>query len=88
MKAIASEVAEIIRTSVDDPRVKRKTDGRVMVLTKEFLPPAVKQTMERRRRRFYVSLDVELAPEYSRSQSTYRKCRDSERPRTHDHWED
>lgn len=79
MKAIASEVAEIIRTGADDPRVKHQADGSVMVLTRELLPPSVKQTMEGRRRKFYVSLDAELSPQYVRSQFTYRQCGDSER---------
>jgi hypothetical protein len=76
MKAIANEVAELIRAGADDARVKRKADGSVMVLTKEFLPPAAKQTMEGRRRRFYMSLDSELSPEYVRTHSTYRNCED------------
>jgi hypothetical protein len=75
VKAIASELAEIIRTGADDPRVKRRSDGGVMVLTKEFLPPACKETMEGRRRRFYKSLDAELSPEYVRSTSIYRCSR-------------
>jgi hypothetical protein len=72
VKSIARELAGVIRTGADDPRVERKADGSVKVLTREFLPAAVKQTMEGRRSRFYETLDAELAPGFVRSGATYR----------------
>jgi len=45
-----------------DSRIKWHADGQaVRVVVSEILPPAVKQTQEGRRRRFYAALDGELA---------------------------
>ena len=74
VKAAARELASVICTGSDDPRVEQTANGGAKVLINQVLPPAVRQTTDGRRRRFYRDLDAELAPEFVRSGATYRRA--------------
>jgi hypothetical protein len=77
--ALAREIAGLILGGVSDERVKWSPDHRsVKVNLSAILPPAVKQTADDRRKRFYAALDGELVG-YSRSGAAYSEV--AERPR-------
>jgi hypothetical protein len=72
IEPLAEEVADIIRSGTDDPRVQFVRTGAKVVLS-ETLPPAVKETWEGRRKRFYRALDAKLAPDFVRGGAIYRR---------------
>lgn len=73
---LAHEVAQAILSGKDDARIVWRSDRlAVKVTTGAILPPAVKQTTEDRRARFFVALDAELASAgYMRAGAWYRRA--------------
>jgi hypothetical protein len=77
VRPLADEIAAIILARTTDPRVSWTKAGSAKVVLKDILPPAVKQTMAGRRRRFYDALDAKVAGEWIRRGSVYHLAPDA-----------